>query len=131
MLPSASDFHYRFSLLSFLFKKGSKELWYFCSDYQRHVKFYWGSSWNSGPFPALSPTHTQNWVSCGLCGLKHTWGALTESAQVPHRGVRQSSVSNLESGKNRLGKKLIENGNEGDVLVTSANHCVVYRRAYV
>lgn len=53
------------------------------------------------------------------------WG--TKSAQVPQRGMRRSSayVSNLESGKNRLGKILIENGNEVDVLVTSTNHCVV------
>lgn len=62
------------------------------------------------------------------------WRTLTESAQVPQRGVRggpRPMLVTWESGKNRLGKNLIENGNEVDVLVTSANHCVVYRRAYV
>lgn len=115
---SITDFH---CLLSFLFKKGSKELWHLFSDYQRHVKFHWSSSWNSGPFLALPPTHTQNWVSCGSCGLRHTSplvGNTYRISSVPQRGARRSSVSNLESGKNRQGKNLIENGNEGDVLVT-------------
>lgn len=58
------------------------------------------------------------------------WGTLTKSAQLSQRGMRRSSacVSNLESGKNRLGKILIENGNEVDVLVTSSNH---YTLCYV
>lgn len=128
---SVTDFH---CLLSFLFKKGSKELWQFSSDYQRLVKFHWSSSWNSGPFPALPLTHTQNWVSCGTCGLKHTSGLVGNTYRISSgstEGSEEAYVSNLESWKNRLVENLIENGNEGDAVVTSANHCVVCRRACV
>lgn len=121
---SITDFH---CLLSFLFKKGSKELWYLPSDYQRHVKFHWSSSWNSGSFPALpSPTYRTGCPVVHVGSNTHLlwWGTITESAQAPQRGMRRSSacVRNLESGKNRLGKILIENGNKLDVLVTSTNH---------
>lgn len=58
------------------------------------------------------------WAQTHICSAG---GTLKKPAQVPQRGMRRSSayVSNLQSGKNRLGTILIENGNEVDVLVTS------------
>lgn len=119
VLPSASDFHYSFSLparLSF-HEGGVRNRGTSVVTAKDNVNFSLEQQQLElrTPLPALPSTRTQNWGSSGMCGLIHAHSlTLIRRDSLQEKGMRRSPsyVTNLwEVGKNRLEKILIEGGN--------------------
>lgn len=85
---SVTDFH---CLLSVLFKKGSKELWYLSSDYQRHVEFHWSSRLE---LRTLSSPPLQPYTELGV--LWYVWAQTHICSFGEHLKISTSSTEGNE-----------------------------------